>query len=62
MTNRLQNDSKVRQLEENIRLQDQELARLERDNVRQLRGLIDEGKVVDEAWSQLKEYIKEFSF
>jgi hypothetical protein len=62
MTNRLQNDSKVRQLEESLRLQDQELERLERDNLRQLQGLIDEGKAVDEAWLQLKDFIKEFSF
>ena len=62
MTNRLQNDNKVKQLEDSLRTQDQELERLERDNLRQLQGLIDEGKAVDEAWLQLKDFIKEFSF
>src|SRR5271157_356921 len=62
MTNRMQNDDKVRQLEDSLRVQDQELERLERDNVRKLQGLIDEGRAVDEAWLQLKDFIKEFSF
>ncbi len=62
MTNRLEKNDKVRQLEMKIRDQDNEIERVVRDRYRQLASLGDEGKVVDKAWLQLKNYIRDFTF
>ncbi len=62
MTNKLQTGDKVRQLEVDIRDEDNELDRQKKENVRQLASLVEEGKAVDAAWLKLKDFIKEFSF
>ncbi len=62
MTNKLQTGDKVRQLEVDIRDEDNELDRQKKENVRQLASLVEEGKAVDGAWLKLKDFIKEFSF
>ncbi len=62
MTNRLEKNDKVRQLEMKIRDQDNEIERVVRDRYRQLASLGDEGSVVDKAWLQLKNYIRDFTF
>jgi len=62
MTNRMETGDKVRQLEMKVREQDNEIERIMRDRIRQLASLVDEGKVVDQAWLQLKNYIRDFTF
>ncbi len=62
MTNRLQKGDKVNQLESKIREQDNEIERIVRDRYHQLATLVDEGKSVDRAWLQLKNFIREFTF
>jgi hypothetical protein len=62
MTNRLQKGDKVLQLESKIREQDNEIERVVRDRYRQLASLVDEGKLVDRAWLQLKNFIRDFTF
>ncbi len=62
LTNKLQTGDKVRQLEVDIRDEDNELERQKKENVRQLASLIEEGKTVDAAWLKLKDFIKECSF
>jgi hypothetical protein len=62
LTNKLQTGDKVRQLEVDIRDEDNELDRQKKENVRQLASLVEEGKAVDTAWLKLKDFIKEFSF
>ncbi len=62
LTNKLQTGDKVRQLEVDIRDEDNELDRQKRENVRQLANLVEEGKAVDAAWLKLKDFIKECSF
>ncbi len=62
LTNKLQTGDKVRQLEVDIRDEDNELDRQKKENVRLLASLAEEGKTVDAAWLKLKDFIKEFSF
>ncbi len=62
LTNKLQTGDKVRQLEVDIRDEDNELERQKKENVRQLASLVEEGKAVDAAWLKLKDFIKDFSF
>ena len=62
MQNKMQTGDKMRQLEVDIRDEDNELERQKKENIRQLANLIEEGKVVDAAWLKLRDFIKEFSF